>query len=77
MHTAPDNAHGGPMPYVVKWVPNGQQNPREWPTAFPTPSEAIGLACSVLRQESEDKLWSPEDVVRVIDEWEAAQKIAA
>jgi hypothetical protein len=38
------------MPYVVKWVPAGQRNPREWPTAFATPSDAINFACTILRQ---------------------------
>ena len=28
----------------------GNGNPRDWPTAFPTPSEAIDFACTVLRQ---------------------------
>jgi hypothetical protein len=44
------------MPYVVKWVPTGQENPREWPTTFPTPSEAIDFACNVLRREPV-KIW--------------------
>ena len=39
------------MPYVVKWVSAGQRNTREWPTTFPTPSEAMEFACTVLRQK--------------------------
>jgi hypothetical protein len=44
------------MPYVVKWVPAGEKNPREWPTTFPTPSEAVDFACTVLRQKPKD-IW--------------------
>lgn len=44
------------MSYVVKWVPAGQRNSREWPTAFATPSEAIDFACAILRREPV-KIW--------------------
>ena len=51
-----DNNQGHHMSYVVKWVAIGESNSREWPTTFRTPSEAIDLACSVLRQKPED-IW--------------------
>jgi hypothetical protein len=44
------------MPYVVKWVPAGAGNPREWPTTFPTPLEAVDFACTILRQRPEN-IW--------------------
>jgi len=42
---------GNPMPYVVKWVSASGRNQREWPTTFPTPSQAVDFACTVLRQK--------------------------
>jgi hypothetical protein len=44
------------MPYIVKWVPAGERNLREWPTTFATPSEAVDFACAVLRQKPKD-IW--------------------
>jgi hypothetical protein len=44
------------MSYVVKWVPLGERNPREWPATFPTPSEAVDFACTLLRQKPKD-IW--------------------
>lgn len=52
----------------VKDPLNGQGNRvrnQESPQA--TPAMAAGVT---------DKLWSLEDIVRVLDEWEAAQKVA-
>ena len=44
------------MPYVVKWVSAGQRNPREWPTTFPTPSEAIDFARTIFTQHPRE-IW--------------------
>jgi hypothetical protein len=44
------------MAYVVKWVPLGERRPREWTTTFPTPSQAVDFACTVLRQKPKD-IW--------------------
>jgi hypothetical protein len=44
------------MPYVVKWLPAGERNLREWPTTFATPSEAVDFACALLRQKPKD-IW--------------------
>jgi hypothetical protein len=44
------------MPYVVKWVPAGERNLREWPTTFSTPSQAVDFACTVLREKPND-IW--------------------
>ena len=49
-------APADPMAYVVIWVPAGGRNPRKSPTAFPTPSEAVDFACTVLRQRPEN-IW--------------------
>jgi hypothetical protein len=44
------------VPYVVKWVSAGQKNLREWPTTFPTPSEAIDFARAIFSRKPRE-IW--------------------
>ena len=44
------------MSYVVKWVPLGERNPREWPATFATPSEAVDFAYTVFTAATEGYL---------------------
>ena len=45
------------MPYVVKWVPCGERNLREWPTTFPTPSGAVDFPCIVWSCGEPKDIW--------------------
>jgi hypothetical protein len=42
--------------YIVKWVAAGRRKITEAPKAYPTPSEAIDFACSVLKERPEN-IW--------------------
>jgi hypothetical protein len=44
------------MPYIVKWIVMGQQKLNETPTAYPTPSDAIEFACTILKQRPQE-IW--------------------
>ena len=45
-----------PMPYLVKWIANGQARIARAPRAYVTPVEAIDFACTVLKLRP-DKIW--------------------
>jgi hypothetical protein len=44
------------VPYIVKWIAAGQRKVQETLKAYPTPSEAINFACTMLKQRPE-KIW--------------------
>jgi len=44
------------MAYVVKWVAAGQRKITQAPKTYPTPSDAIDFACTILKQKPE-QIW--------------------